>query len=486
MALCLALLISLLCPLLANAVDAPARLLFLGNAALPPMVWDHNGKAEGVAVDLAKAATEKAGLAVDIRGADWLKAQDDLRNGRADALIHINPNPERLALFDFSDALLESKFHIFRKNKQVEITDIHSLAGKRVGVESGGFPITYLRQHEAIHVVVVDDWKQAFEKLQTGQIDAVFVDRWVGEYVLFQYKIGDVVLVDPPVVSLESRIAVKKGNASLLASINSGLHKIDQDGTRRAILSKWQAKEVVYLTREAFDRLVEGGALAAVSILLVLSTWLYFQGRKLKTSNRELERRMIEITDLQVRLSEQAIRDPLTGLHNRRYLDETSPRELSRAKREGHPLAIVMLDLDHFKRVNDTYGHAAGDEVLKGVSAILCDGARKSDIVCRYGGEEFLVALPNMSVQQAMDRAEQWREKLQSTTFQHGDFSIAVTFSAGIAAYPVDGTDMDTLVFNADQALYSAKNAGRNRIACYQTMVGVASAPETTRPSIMQ
>ena len=121
MALCLALLISLLCPLLANAVDAPARLLFLGNAALPPMVWDHNGKAEGVAVDLAKAATEKAGLAVDIRGADWLKAQDDLRNGRADALIHINPNPERLALFDFSDAWLESKFHIFRKNKQVEI-----------------------------------------------------------------------------------------------------------------------------------------------------------------------------------------------------------------------------------------------------------------------------------------------------------------------------------------------------------------------------
>ena len=184
-------------------------------------------------------------------------------------------------------------------------------------------------------------------------------------------------------------------------------------------------------------------------------------------ARRELELKLSEISELQLRLQDQVIRDPLTGLYNRRYLDETLPRELSRAKREGYSLAVIMLDLDHFKRVNDTYGHAAGDEVLKILSAILRTSARESDIICRYGGEEFLVALPRMSPQQALQRVESWRLELANTPVRHGELQISVTLSAGIAGFPDHGADIDGLLERADKALYLSKQAGRNRASCF-------------------
>lgn len=188
-------------------------------------------------------------------------------------------------------------------------------------------------------------------------------------------------------------------------------------------------------------------------------------------AKRQLESQLAEISELHKRLQEEVIRDPLTGLYNRRFLDETLPRELSRAKREGYSLALIMIDLDHFKQVNDTYGHAAGDEVLKALSAILEESARESDFVCRYGGEEFLIALPRMSPEQARQRVEAWCLELSEAPTRHADFTIVVTFSAGIAAFPDNGTDVQTLLLRADEALYRSKNEGRNRITCFEATI---------------
>jgi len=182
----------------------------------------------------------------------------------------------------------------------------------------------------------------------------------------------------------------------------------------------------------------------------------------------QLEAQFAEISALQQQLNEQVMRDPLTGLHNRRFLDEALPRELARAKREAYSLAFIMLDLDHFKAVNDGYGHAVGDKVLQMLSTILESSARESDIICRYGGEEFLVALPNMSLERALQRAEQWRLALSTTPIQQGDATIRLTFSAGVAAFPDHGEDVNTLVSCADQAMYRSKNKGRNRITCFE------------------
>lgn len=217
-------------------------------------------------------------------------------------------------------------------------------------------------------------------------------------------------------------------------------------------------------------------ALLALATLF-LTTLAARRQRALAISQQQLAAQLAEISALQARLQDEVIRDPLTGLYNRRYLSETLPRELARARREGGPLALIMIDLDHFKAVNDAHGHAAGDEVLKALATIVGRGAREGDIVCRYGGEEFLVVLSGMSVDLAVARVDAWRREFSEKPSQHGGRTLSVTLSAGIAGFPADGSDLKTLLLRADQALYRAKTLGRDRVSCFAELR--AAQPET-------
>lgn len=168
---------------------------------------------------------------------------------------------------------------------------------------------------------------------------------------------------------------------------------------------------------------------------------------------------------LQETLRAQAFHDPLTGLFNRRYMEESLEREFHRAGRRNHPLSMVMADIDHFKLFNDTYGHDAGDVLLKHMGEILQKNVRKEDIVCRFGGEEFVLIMPDMALDVAIHRAEHLREVLKAFHFNYQGLSLgAVTISLGVAAFPGHGSDAQTVLRKADDALYKAKNNGRNRV----------------------
>lgn len=171
-----------------------------------------------------------------------------------------------------------------------------------------------------------------------------------------------------------------------------------------------------------------------------------------------------EVKVLQEKLRDQSIHDALTGLYNRRYLEETLGQELISAQRHGYQVSVIMGDIDHFKSVNDRYGHLAGDEVLRVFGALLKRHARGSDIYCRYGGEEFLLVLPQMTLDGAAVRAEQVRNALLAGPISNGDLAIEVTASFGVATFPGDGCTGEELIAAADQALYAAKAAGRNRV----------------------
>jgi diguanylate cyclase (GGDEF)-like protein len=168
-------------------------------------------------------------------------------------------------------------------------------------------------------------------------------------------------------------------------------------------------------------------------------------------------------------LHEQATRDPLTGLFNRRYLEDTLPRELHRTGRRNTSLCLAMLDLDYFKRFNDTFGHDAGDLVLRESSRVLQKNLRKSDIACRYGGEEFVLVLPDSSLADTSQRLEKIRLIFERLEIRHdGQLLPAMTLSAGITAAPEHGSTAEELLRAADAALYSAKQAGRNCAVTYQ------------------
>jgi diguanylate cyclase (GGDEF)-like protein len=178
---------------------------------------------------------------------------------------------------------------------------------------------------------------------------------------------------------------------------------------------------------------------------------------------------MLAISLANVRLRESlqtaSLRDPLTGLFNRRYLQEAWDLESARATRSGRTLAVLMIDIDHFKRFNDSFGHDAGDQILKSVADVLRSGTRTGDVVCRFGGEEFVVVLVDADDQSALARAETLRKAVKEIQLSYGPQQLGtVTISIGVATFPLVGSSFDEVQQAADAALYRAKASGRNRV----------------------
>lgn len=190
-----------------------------------------------------------------------------------------------------------------------------------------------------------------------------------------------------------------------------------------------------------------------------------------------LQDRDTELQKVLMKLNEQVTTDPLTGLYNRRYLQDFLRKEFDRARRGTTPVAAIMLDIDHFKRINDDFGHAAGDIVLKETALLLEQHIRGSDMVCRYGGEEFLLILPGATLDGALQRAENIRNLVQGLDLKYHDQPLGtITASLGVALFPDHAAGTDALIQAADEALYESKGAGRNRVSVSSAKCPVSAA----------
>ncbi len=190
----------------------------------------------------------------------------------------------------------------------------------------------------------------------------------------------------------------------------------------------------------------------------------YALWRQAQQANEALSREMEERARLQEELVKQATTDPLTGLNNRRQYEALFATELARAQRKGNALALCIIDLDHFKQVNDTWGHSAGDQVLRDVAQLCRDNFRAVDILGRLGGEEFVVLLPDTDLATAAHIARRFLETLAATPIVLGGESVQITATVGVAQRHADEDQLESLVQRADKALYQGKSAGRNRV----------------------
>jgi diguanylate cyclase (GGDEF)-like protein len=185
--------------------------------------------------------------------------------------------------------------------------------------------------------------------------------------------------------------------------------------------------------------------------------------RQNETMVDQLERNATELKELNTQLKQLADRDALTGLHNRRCLLEALELELSRSQRHSRVFSLLFIDIDHFKSYNDTFGHPAGDKLLKQVAGLLTKNIRATTTVARYGGEEFVLLGPETTKDGALLLAERLRKSVEEHPFD----GRRVTMSIGVSTYPEDGSDVETLMLRADEAMYRAKDGGRNRVvAC--------------------
>jgi diguanylate cyclase (GGDEF)-like protein len=201
------------------------------------------------------------------------------------------------------------------------------------------------------------------------------------------------------------------------------------------------------------------------------TTELNDKKRELTAANERLHEQLRTIERLRADLAEQASRDELTGLYNRRHLMRTLDEELAQAREMGRPLSLVLLDVDHFKSVNDRYGHAVGDDLLLAIAGAFTAAARQGDTVARYGGEEFVVLLPGATREQAWNRAQEWRRRCAAAAVPTAQGPLGTTFSAGVASFPDAGASASALLHAADQALYRAKAEGRDRVLIAESLV---------------
>jgi len=308
------------------------------------------------------------------------------------------------------------------------------------------------------------------EKLAGGK-NGVFYDNGAdGSPQLFAYEN----VVDDPTDSAALRVLLSIPTSVIHAQANETLVRNLVAAvflTLLLLVGSWYGAEFFFMRNvrtllETAQR-VRGGDLGARTGMRYGNDELSKIGKAFDEMADALQERQKGIERAMHNLHQQAITDSLTSLHNRRYLYELLPRELVRAKRNSTAMSVVIIDLDHFKRVNDTSGHEAGDLVLREVGGLLMKSVRGSDIVCRYGGEEFCLVLPDAPLATTLAKADDIRLALERLHINYCGKSLRMTASLGIAVYPQHGADSDALLRAADEALYEAKAAGRNRVAVY-------------------
>ena len=342
------------------------------------------------------------------------------------------------------------------------------------------------------------DGEQALEIVRSEKPDLVLADILVpepGGYQFVQHLRADPGLHQPRVVFLSS--SYLEDEARVLAYV-CGVFKLvtrpAQPETLAAAVDDalsepWPPKESPRPGPQAVDTQllsIVSKLHARVGMLELLNAQLDRRAAQFSEQlevarsalQQEVTKRILaekELTRTNLRLHDKAMRDALTGLYNRGYLEESLDREESRARRRDRPLGMMMIDIDHFKRCNDQFGHAAGDAVLRAVAQFMLSLARGEDILCRYGGEEFVLVMANTLAETVRERAEKIRLGVHALEIERDGRTIGpVTVSIGVAMFPEHGESAAAVLRAADDALYRAKQAGRDCIVALENPGGVS------------
>jgi polar amino acid transport system substrate-binding protein len=408
----------------------------------------------GMTSDFLKLFSERLGIPFTLLPTEsWEKSVEQVRTGKADILTIASVSPKRMQFLDFTPSYLNCSVGIIVREDFPFITGMKELAGKRVGIMKDTFiwDVIPERYPEVIYVPVKNR-RISLVQVSNGNLDAVIMDLPVATNNIRQLGLTHLKVAGHTAVLNEMRIGMGKDNARLhdiMSKLVRSLSKKEVD----AVYQKWAAIRF----ESEFDRSllfkVIGFALFAVILFFL---W----NRKLVHLNRRISQAHAEVEAKSLQLERISITDTLTGLFNRRHLEETFAVEVKRSRRYRRPLSVIIIDIDHFKSVNDTHGHQAGDTVLHQIAKVLDGNSRSCDILGRWGGEEFMLICPETSLSGTAAVAENLRLKIREIFFQTVGTQTA---SFGLATLKDEETG-ESLIHRADAALYHAKKNGRDRV----------------------
>jgi diguanylate cyclase (GGDEF)-like protein len=418
---------------------------------------DADGKATGVIVDILTKLNSRLGTHFEaVPFEEWSSLEQALRAGELDLVANMSDLPERRQFANFSHNFWPQQWTLISRNTSEEIRRLNQLERKKVAVLRDYQIIKHLRQHyPQVEIVLTESLQQGIELLQRGEVSFVVDTMISAGRALRQTENSHLRLhlpVDMP--TYPTLFAVRKELPELLSILDKGLKTLTETD-RTEILNRWFSVEIHQgVEREQVVTLV----LQVVGIGGFLLIMVFFW-------NMSLRREIMLRRTMEQQMRFMATHDDLTNLANRNLLEERLTQALHQHARHQEKLALLFLDLDGFKAVNDQYGHHVGDELLVKVAAVLQYCVRKSDTVARFGGDEFVILLTALlDKDDAAIVAEKILLYLQQP-FQLSACQAQIGVSIGIALYPDDGTDSQQMMQIADSVMYSAKQQGKG---CYR------------------
>lgn len=421
-----------------------------------------NGKHVGIAADYLSIIGELSNVHFElVETESWQQALDFIQNGQCDVISFLNQTPSRDLYLDFTDDFFDSA-NVFVTGEEISfLSGYESISPEKVlGVVENYRHAEYVaRYYPELNVVGFDSENEGLLNLASGDID-IFLGSLLSVSAHIQnYGLNDLKISGIAKPHDKMRIGVSKQHSLLIDRLNLAISQIPEK-THVEIFKQWNNVKVI----DEIDYRLQWSALGGFTLIVAL---FVLRNRYVTRFNRELMAKTLMLETLQDELLEKnqsleflSNHDQLTNLHNRHYMIKRCENEMLRVKRFSQPSSLILFDVDHFKKINDQYGHSSGDKVLVQLAQLLLKQIREIDVACRWGGEEFLVLCPQSNIVETLALAKRLHE---SVTLSAVELVEKLTCSFGIAEYKQGETFVEWFD-RADEALYRAKESGRNQI----------------------
>jgi diguanylate cyclase (GGDEF)-like protein len=453
-------------------------LLFAPERDFPPFSFvDSQGQHRGLSADVLDLVQAHTGLKFQaVAAAERSGNIDRLKRREVDLLTSLRPTSDREQFIAFTSAYVSSPAVVLRRRGDRRPGDLAKMGGERVAVDRNSAAETFIHEtYPDVLPVEVDVAAQGLRDLVFGEVDACVVNLATASFIIERDRLSGLRVAGETGYFSTLTLGYRKDWPMLGRVLEKGLAQISE-AERATMIARWiPLSDIAWWQRPEVQRVLGAASIGTGLLMGGLLLWNRALRRAVAQRTDALQKELAERQRLETRLRTLAEHDPLTGLMNRAALTEALRRSLALAARQKWSVAVVFIDLDKFKAVNDSLGHAAGDELLRQIASRLQGCLRESDLLGRLGGDEFIVVAE--ALHDGPRNAIELTDKLlmqMKRPFLVGDQSLAVGFSAGIAIFPGDGDTPESLIANADAAMYQAKEQGRFRATLFK---GAGLAP---------
>ena len=406
-----------------------------------------NGKLTGISVDFWKIVKKKLNLKSKcIVTNNWSTVLDTLKNNQADLTIGTDKTAQKEKLAIFTEPYATFPIAIATRNNVGYIASMEFLKDKKIVAGRNYTAYHILKKHFPNYKIIeVDNIKKALKMVSENKAYAAIDIMPVLVYNINKYEFANLKIAGKTPWKFKMRFMLTKNNALLASALNKAIKTITPE-QKKEIYKKWIF--VTYTNGYSFKEILMIVSIF-IAIIIILTLWVSFLIKEIN-KRKKIEKELRKISIL----------DPLTGVFNRYKINSSLQQQISFFKRHRTPLCVIFFDIDNFKKINDTYGHQIGDEILKQLTLLIKQSLRKYDIFGRWGGEEFIIILPNTDLKQAVKVAKKLKSRIENHIFKNVK---KVTCSFGVTE--LYDKDNDKSVINrVDTFLYEAKKRGKNQI----------------------